>query len=126
VADKLPTRAEGPEAVDAYLAAQPDSNRAALETLRGQIRALAPDASEGISYGIPGFKYKSRGLVWYGGWKAHCSLFPGGMAHDYADRLDGYILQKGTIQFKPDRPIPPDVINDIVLRRVATIDAGGR
>jgi uncharacterized protein YdhG (YjbR/CyaY superfamily) len=48
------------------------------------------------------------------------------MAHDFADRLAGYKLQKGTIQFTPDRPIPPDVIDDIVRQRVATIDAGGR
>jgi uncharacterized protein YdhG (YjbR/CyaY superfamily) len=125
VAEKRATRAEGAAAVDAYLADQPEVNRTALEYLRGQIRAMAPDATEGVSYGIPGFKYKGRGLIWYGGWKAHCSLFPGGMAHQFADRLEGYKLQKGTIQFKPDRPIPPDVVDDIVRLRVATIDAGG-
>ena len=122
-----PTADEGSAAVEAYLAqVEPDAHRVALETLRAQIKALAPEATERVSYGIPGFQYKGRGLVWYGGWKSHCSLFPGGMAHDFADRLEGYKLQKGTIQFKPDRPIPTDVIEDIVRVRMATIDAGGR
>jgi uncharacterized protein YdhG (YjbR/CyaY superfamily) len=124
---RLPTNAPGSAAVDDYLAqVEPEAHRLALETLRGQVRALAPDATEGISYGIPGFKYKGRGLAWYGSWKSHCSFFPGGVAHDYADRLEGYKLQKGTIQFKADKPIPADVIEAIVRDRMATIDAGGR
>ena len=122
----MAARAEGSEAVDAYLAEAPEAHRAALQVLREQVRALAPEATESISYGIPGFKYRGKGLVWYASFKAHCSMFPGARAHRYADRLEGYKLQKGTIQFKPERPIPPDVIKDLILERVAEIDAGGR
>jgi len=39
--------------IDEYLAGVPDDKRAALERLREQIRAAAPDATEAISYGMP-------------------------------------------------------------------------
>ncbi len=60
-----------------------------------------------ISYGIPGFKYRGKGLAWYASFKAHCSFFPGGKAQNYSDELTGYKIPKGTIQLHPDKPIPP-------------------
>jgi uncharacterized protein YdhG (YjbR/CyaY superfamily) len=119
-------RAEGSAAVDAYLAGAPEAHRKVLQELRELIREVAPDANEGISYAIPGFKYKGRGLAWYASFKAHCSFFPGGTARNYADRLEGFTHHKGTIQFTVDRPLPHDVVRDIVRDRMAVIDAGGR
>jgi uncharacterized protein YdhG (YjbR/CyaY superfamily) len=116
----------GKVAVDAYLAEAPEAHRMALQALRSQVRSLAPDAIEGISYGIPGFKYRGRGLVWYASFKAHCSFFPGGTAEDYAADLPGYTIAKGTIQFTPDHPLPTDVVERIVRDRMASIDSGGR
>ena len=122
----MATRAEGSAAVDAYLAEASEAHRVALQAVREQILALAPEAAESISYGIPGFKYHGKSLIWYASFKAHCSLFPGGRAHQYEDRLEGYKLQKGTIQFKPERPVPADVVEDLVRDRIAEIDADSR
>ena len=47
-----------PNSVDGYLADLPDDARETLEEMRRMIRAAAPDAVEGISYGMPGFKYR--------------------------------------------------------------------
>lgn len=65
-----------PTSVDDYLAALPEAPRAALEKLRKQIRAAAPDAIETISYQMPTFKLDGRLLLSYAGFKNHCSLFP--------------------------------------------------
>jgi len=116
----------GTAAVEAYLANARDEHRPALQALRATIAAAAPDALEGVSYGIPGFKYRGKGLAWYADFKAHCSFFPGGIAQNYAAELAGFRLSKGTIQFTPDHPIPADLVTRIVRDSMAAIDASGK
>ncbi len=41
----------------------------------------------------------------------------------FADRFDGNSLRKGTMRFSPERPIPDDVVRDIVFARIEE-DAG--
>ena len=104
--------------IDDYLAKLPDDQRAALEILRGQIRALAPDASEAISYGLPTFKLNGN-LVHFGAAAKHCAFYPGAVIEAFADRLKGFDTAKGTIRFQPDAPLPADPIADIVRHRIA-------
>lgn len=103
--------------IDAYLASLPPEQRAALETLRGQIRALVPDAEEAISYGLPTFKLHGN-LVHFGAAAKHCAFYPGSV-EAFADRLKGFDISKGTIRFQPDAPLPPDLIREIVEHRLA-------
>lgn len=118
--------ASGTAQVEAYLAKVPEDHRAALQALRETIAAAAPEAVEFISYGIPGFKYRGKGLAWYANFKAHCSFFPGGTAQNYRDELAGYRLSKGTIQFTPDHPILAELVQRIVHDRVTEIDASDK
>jgi uncharacterized protein YdhG (YjbR/CyaY superfamily) len=104
--------------IDDYLAKLPPDQHAALEILRGQIRALAPGAEETISYGLPTFKLNGN-LVHFGAAANHCAFYPGAVVDRFADRLKGFELGKGTIRFQPDAPLPPDLIRDIVEYRVA-------
>ncbi|MDR6627701.1 iron chaperone [Caulobacter segnis] len=104
--------------VDDYLAKLPADQRAALESLRGQIRAVAPDASEAISYGLPTFKLNGN-LVHFGAAAKHCAFYPGAVIDAFAERLKGFETAKGTIRFQPDAPLPPDLVADIVRHRVA-------
>jgi uncharacterized protein YdhG (YjbR/CyaY superfamily) len=39
------------------------------------------------------------------------------------DRLAGFDLSKGTIRFTPDRPVPEDVLVDLIGARQEEIDA---
>lgn len=107
---------------DAYMARLPPDQRQALETLRGQIRALVPEAEETVSYGLPTFKLKGN-LVHFGAAAKHCAFYPGGVVDQFAERLAGFETAKGTIRFQPDRPLPPDLIRDIVLYRIAQNEA---
>ena len=117
-----------PASVEAYLAACPDDARAALEHLRAMIRAAAPEATETISYQMPAFRAHGRILVWMGAFRDHCSLFPGSMAliEAHRDELAGYRIAKGTIQFRPDKPLPGSVVEKIVKARLAENAARSR
>src|SRR5438874_8187590 len=98
----------GRAAVEAYLAKQPPENRAALEELRARIAALAPDASEAISYGMPAFRYRDHFLVSYAGWAKHCAFYPltGSTAAAHEADLAGFSTDKGTIRFTPPQRLP--------------------
>ncbi len=92
--------------------------REALSRLRAIIREEIPDAIECISYGMPGYKLNGY-LCGFDAFKNHCSFFPGGIALEFADELEGYKLAKGTIQFHPENPIPEALVRKILRRCVA-------
>jgi uncharacterized protein YdhG (YjbR/CyaY superfamily) len=108
-------------AVDAYLERQPGPQRAALSRLREELHRLAPDAVDAISYGIPCVKVDGRGLLWYAGWKAHCSIYPltDAFLAEHEEELAGYGHGKGTLRFPPDAPLPDDLFEDLVRARLA-------
>lgn len=103
--------------VEAYLAALPSDQRAALQKLRNTLRAAAPKAEEVISYGIPAFYYQGYGLVWYAAWKSHCSLYP--ISGAIKREFKGYDTPKGTIRFAVDEPLPAALVKKLVKARLA-------
>lgn len=111
--------------VDAYLAALPDAQRIALEALRAQIKAAAPDATETISYQIPTFKDRGRMLVSYAAFKGHLSLFPATrkIQEELGDELAASITGKGTIRFTPEAPLSAPLVTRIVKLRLEENEA---
>lgn len=117
------------EDVDRYLAKVPQQHRAALEKLRKTIRAAAPKATEGISYGIPAFRIEGRPFIWYAAWKNHCSLYPlsDSVLQAHEKHLKGYSIAKGTIRFPPGKPLPAAFVRDLIKQRMAeTLERGLR
>jgi uncharacterized protein YdhG (YjbR/CyaY superfamily) len=115
----------GLKAVEAYLAKVPEPARGTLEKLRAMIRAAAPkEATEGISYGMPAFRYR-KPLVSYAAFKNHCSLFPmsGAVIAAMKDELKDYVTSKGTLQFALEKPIRASLVKKIVKSRVSEIDS---
>jgi uncharacterized protein YdhG (YjbR/CyaY superfamily) len=110
-----------PTTVDEYLAALPADRRGPMADLRRTIRAAAPDASEVITYKMPGFKLNDRFLVSYDAFKHHYSLFPSSdpIVEALGDRIRPYLAGKGTIRFPADEPLPLDLVTEIVRIRVA-------
>jgi len=109
--------------VDEYLERVSEPARTTLKKVRAVIRSAAPpEATEGISYGIPTFKYKGM-LAAYAAFSDHCSLFPGaGPTVEFKNELKNFQTSKGTIRFAPDKPLPTTLLKKLVKARIAEND----
>jgi uncharacterized protein YdhG (YjbR/CyaY superfamily) len=114
--------------IDAILGALPPDKRDALQALRETIAAAAPEAEEGISYALPAFRYRGRPLVSYGAASKHCAFYVMSPAvlEAHEALLAGFDTSKGTIRFRPDTPLPDDLVHTLVRARIAEIDAARR
>jgi uncharacterized protein YdhG (YjbR/CyaY superfamily) len=108
--------------IDQYVAALPANQRAILQKLRVTIRAAAPHAEEGVSYGLPAFRINGRPLVCFAAAVHHCSLYPMSPAviRAHADDLKKYETSKGTIRFVA--PLPAALVRKIVRARLAELE----
>jgi uncharacterized protein YdhG (YjbR/CyaY superfamily) len=120
------TGAAATKIIDDYIAQLPDDQARALNELRNKVAAAAPDSVEAVSYSMPAFKLGNRVLVYYAAFKDHLSLFPasGSVMEKLGTELQSYFTGRGTLQFTPDKPIPDDVIHQIIAIRRDEI-AGG-
>lgn len=109
--------------VDDALVDLPEPDRSCLQRIIAIARALVPEATEGMSYGMPALKLEDKPLVGVVAAAKHLSVFPFSPAvvEAVAGRLDGYSLSKGTIRFTADHPLPDDVVEEIVRLRHAEI-----
>jgi 3-methyladenine DNA glycosylase AlkD/uncharacterized protein YdhG (YjbR/CyaY superfamily) len=109
---------------DAYLAKLSADKRATLEKVRKAIRAAAPDAEEGISYGMPAF-IQGKPIAGYNASATHCSYFP--MSGTITAKLDAdlnhYEVSKGGFRFPIGKPPSPMLIKKLVQARLAEIGA---
>jgi uncharacterized protein YdhG (YjbR/CyaY superfamily) len=117
-----------PATVEEYIAALPEAQRGPLEALRAAVTAAAPEATEVITYEMPGLRLDDRFLVSYGAYKRHYSLFPASDAvvETLGDEVRPYLAGRGTIRFPADRPIPTDLVRRIVEVRLREHAAGRR
>lgn len=108
-------------AMDEYLAGVPREARKALQKLRKDIRAAAPDAEEVISYSIPAFRQDGKLLVSFAAHPHHCGFYvmSPSVVEAHAADLAGYDLAKGTVRFAPDEPLPAALVQKLVKARIA-------
>lgn len=111
-------------APDDYLAQLPDDKRATLEKVRKAIRAAAPDATEGMSYGMPAF-IQGKPIAGYAAHAGHCAYYPmsGDIVTALAKDLAGYDTTKGGIRFPIGQPLPATLIRKLVRAWLAEIAA---
>jgi uncharacterized protein YdhG (YjbR/CyaY superfamily) len=113
--------------INDYLRDVAEPQKSVLAHISKLIIRIIPDATEAISYGMPGFKYKGKYLITFAAFKDHLSVFPGAHAVEILkNELSEFKLSKGTIQFTVEKPISDVLIEKIVLVRVDDINAGSK
>ncbi len=112
--------------VETFLCTLPPAMRAAAENLRAQLRTLLPDHIECISYAMPGFRApgpKGRMVAGYAAFTHHLGLYPhsGGII-PHID-CTPFKTSKSGVLFRPETPLPPALIAQIIRARQAEIAA---
>lgn len=116
----------GYEKVNDYIAAYPDEIQKLLRQIRKVIREEALGAEETINYGIPTFKLNGN-LVHYAGFKNHIGFYPAPVGiEQFKEKLSVYKQGKGSVQFPVNKPLPLQLIREIVRFRVLQNIAKGK
>jgi uncharacterized protein YdhG (YjbR/CyaY superfamily) len=101
--------------IDEYISTFPADIQAILEKIRQAIHEAVPEATETMRYGMPTFDLNGQHLVFFAGWKQSISLYPlpaGDAA--FQQKIAPYKKEKSTLRFPFDKPLPYDLIREIV------------
>jgi uncharacterized protein YdhG (YjbR/CyaY superfamily) len=113
--------------VDAYLAALPADQQAALSALRATLARLLPGHVEVMSYAMPGFRQpgpKGKMVVGYAAFAKHLGLYP--HSGSVIPQIDcrPFRTSKSGVLFTPDHPLPDGLVEAILRTRQAELAAG--
>lgn len=109
--------------VEEYIAAFPKEVQQLLNQVRKTIKAAAPKAAEGIFYGMPGYKYLGKPLVYFAGYATHIGFYATPTGHvAFAKELAKYKQGKGSVQFPITQKLPLQLVQRIVKFRLAEND----
>lgn len=103
------------ETVDEYIGQFDGEARKRLLRLRKIVAATAPEADEGIMYGLVGYKLNKKPLVYFGAFSHHIGFYATPEGHaGFAAELSKYKQGKGSVQFPLDQPLPDDLVKRMV------------
>lgn len=110
-----------PKTVDEYFKLAPEIAQKKLEEMRFLLRDVAPKATEALKWGKPVFELDTI-LFAYSAHKSHLSFIPTGPAlNPFKDELSGYTVNKDSIQFTYDKPLPKELIRKIAEYRTKDV-----
>ena len=105
--------------IDTYIKDFPDEVQERLNVIRNMVKTLAPQATERICMRMPTFDLNGKWLLHFAGYKKHIGFYPqpeGIIA--FQEKLTEYKTSKGAVQFPLNKPLPVDLIHDIIRFRV--------
>jgi uncharacterized protein YdhG (YjbR/CyaY superfamily) len=106
--------------IDHYISKFPFEVQENLNQIRTLVKKSAPGATESMAYGMPAYKLNGRPLVYFAGFKNHIGFYATPTGHEaFKKELSGYKQGRGSLQFPLNQPVPYDLIEQIVLFRVA-------
>ena len=105
--------------VDEYISDFPKDIQKILKKIRQTVKKAAPFAEEEIAYQMPAYKLNKKPLVYFAAFTNHIGFYAVPTAHSaFKKELSSYKQGKGSVQFPIDKPMPYDLIKDIVIFRV--------
>lgn len=109
---------KSPTTVEKYIQEFPKEVQEIMQKIRAIVKEEAPEVQEKISYGMPTFSYKGV-LVHFAAYKNHIGFYPtpSGIAK-FEEQLKSYKHAKGSVQFPLSKPIPYDLIRQMIKTRV--------
>ncbi|MCB0482374.1 MAG: DUF1801 domain-containing protein [Flavobacteriales bacterium] len=107
-----------PQNIDEYIAEFPPEVQHILNQVRATILKAAPEAAEGISYGMPAFKTNGKPLVYFAAFANHIGFYATPTGHAaFAKELSAFKQGKGSVQFPINQPVPLELMSKIVKFR---------
>ena len=107
-----------PKTIEEYIDQFPTEIQEKLQSLRKVIKETAPTAAEKISWQMPTFALNGN-LVHFAAHKKHIGFYPGASGiENFQHKITEYQSSKGAIQFPLDKPLPFELIKEIVAFRV--------
>jgi len=107
------------KSIDEYILQFSPEIQEKLLSIRKVIKESAPDAVEKISWQMPTF-FLHGNLVHFAAHKNHIGLYPGANGMEaFKSKLSEYKTSKGAVQFPFDKPMPYELISEIVQFKVS-------
>jgi uncharacterized protein YdhG (YjbR/CyaY superfamily) len=105
--------------IDEYISTFPKETQSILSELRNIISSAATNSEEKISYNMPTY-FLNGNLVHFAANKNHIGFYPTPSAIiKFEKELSNYKTSKGAIQFQLNKPLPKQLIKNIVKFRVS-------
>ncbi|MDL2258718.1 DUF1801 domain-containing protein [Eubacteriales bacterium OttesenSCG-928-K08] len=106
--------------IDAYICEFSGDVKARLEAVCAIIREEVPQATERICMRMPTFDLGGKWFVHFAGFAKHIGFYPQPEAIEaFSGKLTAYKTSKGTIQFPHNKPMPYDLIREMLRHKVA-------
>jgi len=113
--------------IDDYLTDLDPADRGTIARVYALARDEVPDAEQGKGYGMPALVHRGKPLLSVMRAKKHIGVYPFSpeAVATVAGLLDGHegvSVDKGTIRFQPEHPLPDDALRSLVRARRRQID----
>ncbi len=108
-----------------YLTEQSDEVRAAFEHIGALVIEVEPEAEKSFAYAMPMYTYMGKNLLGFLSWKKHLSIYPcsGRTIDSMREKLHGFDLTSGSIHFTLEKPLPEEVLREIIRTRLKEMDS---
>lgn len=121
----MSTPAQGSTVTDYLASIEDEADRAALQRVVDIALEVAPDAAQGMSYGMPTLLYRGKGYAAAMQTKSHLALYPfsGSVLPAFEAELRDFSHSISALRFSAEQPVPADLLRRILELRTEQIDA---
>lgn len=105
--------------VDEYISSFPKETQDILQQIRQIILQTVPELKEEIAYAMPAYKLNNKPFLYFAAFTKHIGFYAIPETHAaFSEQLSHYKHGKGSVQFPLNKPIPFELIQEIVLFKI--------